>query len=257
VKPWVWIVLALGAVGVAGIAAWYFTRARKDAIMARCNALRAEIARIRTQGGDVSRANELEAQLTTCLAEAEAAGFAIDYKEIDVANCAQIQTQIDQEWEHYRSTATEDAIKRNNGRGQILRLGEGLASCYSAVLDSHFPVKAYPDSIEYFRAQAELRAFRRKVDFSLSQAIERRNCFNDRWPLEGNTKPGCSRYGVNEPTHIERANDEQQRVIMPLRLVVSKVQARIAAIADATRKASVAPARAVASSGAAARGFAV
>lgn len=239
-KPWVWIVLAVGAIGVAGIAAWYFTRARKDAIMAKCNALRAEIARIRTQGGDVSRANELEAQLSVCLAEASAAGFEIDYGAIAFENCKSIQTQIDQEWEHYRSTATEDAIKRNNGRGQILRLGEGLASCYSAIVDTLDTV-------------AELKKLRTQVYFSISQAIERRQCFNDKWPQEGNTKSGCSRYGVNEPTHIERANDEQQRVIVPLRAVIRQIQDRITTLNNRSRAQAAAQQGAITNSGAAAR----
>lgn len=186
--------------------------------MARCAALQSELARITTQGGDVSRANELRAQISTCLAEAEAAGFVIDWTGVAITQCEEIQRQIDQEWSHYKATATEDLLKRNNGRGQILRLGESLALCFSNTVDQVTTV-------------AELRKLRGKVNYSLSQAIARRNCFNDKYPAEGNTQSGCGRYGVNEPTHIERANDEQYRVIVPLRAVVSKIQNKITATA--------------------------
>jgi hypothetical protein len=258
-KAATWIALALGAIGVAAVAAWYFTRARKDAIMARCQALQAELARISVQGGDVSRQNELRAMIGTCLSEAAAAGFAIDYDAVALSECKAMQTQIDQEFSHYRATAMEDLIKRNNARGQVLRLSETMAACYSGLADQLYTtaagkIKPGMTALDYAIATKPLRDLRADVNFGLSQAIARKTCYSD--PASGgNTQSGCGRNAYNEAHNLEKARDEQARAIEPLRAVVTKIRTNIQRLSAAVTEMNARAATPGAFAGAAARGL--
>lgn len=206
-----WIVIGIVGLAVLALVVPPYLRERaKAAIADRCAALRTRIAVLRTQGGDTSEAQRLEAELDLCVEEAQAAGVDIDAGAISLSNCTAMQTQIEQEWTHYKSTATEDLVKRNNARGQVLRLGEDLARCLAA-------------AVEESDDPPRLRAVRVQVQRAIASSALRVACFRD-------SGPGCSRYGYNEPELAEKERDERTRVHTPLKAVLETLDAKLAKV---------------------------
>src|SRR5690606_11069133 len=102
----------------------------KEGITATCAGLRAQIAAMRVQGGDLGQLAILEAQLMECTRTAERLGVDVDAAEVNEFQCDGIAQQMRQEWSHYRSTSYADPLKRENTRTAILRMGDDLARCF-------------------------------------------------------------------------------------------------------------------------------
>lgn len=174
---------------------------------ARCRDLEAQLRAMRVQGGDNNAIARLQSELYACYAAAKASGADVDLGLLHAEDCALIETQIGREWEHYKSTAGEDAIARNNIRQQILRLGGEMVACYRA-------------AVPMLSTSAGAARMKQLVANSIALTRERSKCFR-----EG--QAGCSRYGLNEPSGDERDTDEAQRVWLPLKAVLAQVDARI------------------------------
>ena len=202
-STWLVVVIVLGAAGAVVFAVLGLPALKRSQVGAECAALRARLTELRSQGGDATEAAKVQAELDRCLSDLEAIGGEVDRTGERAASCESYQEQIEQEWAHYRSTAYEDAIKRNNTRQTILRLGEELARCLRDRLESGDP----PEGV------------RRQAERAMRASEARARCFED-------GASGCSRYGVNEATGEERAADERQRVTEPLQRVMRDAMPR-------------------------------
>lgn len=207
-KPSPFVIVGLVVVGVLVLAAVALfprlaTAVARDQALSRCDALRQERSRLAVQGGDVVEIARLDAQIRACTTEAASLGANVDLGSETLKTCLAKSEQIEQEWAHYRSTGYDDAVKRNNTRGTMLRLGEELARCFSqAVTDAQNVVT--------------LRQIRDAVSQAIGRAQAREQCYLS-------DASGCGRFGLNEPHGNDKAADERARVITPLRDVLSQV----------------------------------
>lgn len=198
--------VALAAVGGAVLLPKFLAASAKADTAARCRHLQARIAGARLQGGDAVEAARLEAELRACIADANAQGANIDPSIVEVGSCDAMQAQIDAEWTHYKSTAGEDAVKRNMTRGTILRLGEDMARC----LDRALLLATSVEGVDAVIASAQ-----RGIDRSVERAL----CF-----FGG--VGGCSRYGWNEQHPADSGRDDLLRVAYPLGASIAAIPGR-------------------------------
>ncbi len=187
------------AVGAAVLVPKALAASRLTASYAKCNALKARIAGARLQGGDLVLAAQLEAEYESCVAETNAMGGSIDVAGAQLDSIEAAGSQLAVEWTHYKSTADTDAVKRNNTRSAILRIGEDMVRELrgAVMVTTTLPVL---DRIERFTREQAL------------QSRARIMCW-----LSG--EGGCSRYGVNEPHPNDNATDEIIRIGAPLGVV--------------------------------------
>ena len=84
--PIVPIILALGAVGLVLLLVWGPLREKmaKQDLIASCNALRARLGVLRTQGGSTDEQSQLQAQLDDCQAAMRELGMEDIYPSEDV-----------------------------------------------------------------------------------------------------------------------------------------------------------------------------
>lgn len=195
--------VALAAKLAPGIGA---SRSRADTL-ARCAEIRRQLVAARVQGGDAVAASQLASQLSDCLAQAAAEGAQIDPTSAAMLDADTAYSQIEAEWAHYRSTDYSDSIKRNNTRGTMLRLGEGMAAAYRAAADA----AVTPSQLAVVRA-----SLLRSIDAS----ERRRNCYLS-------NEAGCGRLGVSEPHGDDKAGDEWSRVLDPMIQVYRSIESRL------------------------------
>lgn len=169
--------------------------ARADKI-AECAGLQAELRGVRVQGGDATRAAQLEAAIAACIEQANALGANIDAGSVALLSADTGYEQIRQEYDHYRSTDYSDAVKRNNTRNTMLRLYDDVVTQYANATAA----STTPEGLANIRASI-LR--------SLDAAIQQANCY----VTDG---PGCGRFGVNEPHGDDKYRDMEDRAIRPL-----------------------------------------
>lgn len=194
--PWV----GLGAVVVA-IAAYLFPRLAKSygitQALSRCAELEAQRAQLAVQGTDPVTIARLDSEIRACSQTAQSLGAELDLGDVTLEACVSKLEQINQEWTHYRSTEYSDAVKRNNTRSAMLRIGEEAARCFNgAVADS--------ESI------ATLDRIRAALSKGIGEAEARERCYLS----DGS---GCGRFGLNEDHGNDKARQERERVIEPMR----------------------------------------
>lgn len=204
------LVVALVVVG-PGLATSY----ARNKQLSECERLKAQLAALRVQGGDVTEAARLEQQIAACAQAAEAYGADIDLGSIRLGTCDAMYEQIEREFTHYRSTSYDDPVKRNNTRQTILRVGEELARCYQ-------------EAISQAESVATLDTIRRSILRSLASATARRDCY-----LYDQT--GCGRFALNEDHGNDKARAEDERVIAPLNAALAALDTRRASMASAAR----------------------
>lgn len=205
------VVLVLGVVLVVYLAASYgpelVRKWRLDQALARCAQLRAQLAAVRVQGGDPVAAQRIEDELNACARDVAALGGTVDAAGVQLLACDTAYEQQVQEFSHYRSTEYSDAVKRNNTRQTILRLGDDQVRCYNG-------------AIAAATSPATLNIIRASILRTLEAAVDRRNCYLY-------DQRGCGRFGVNEPHGNDKAADEQQRIIDPLVASYRRATARV------------------------------
>lgn len=206
------LVIGLVVFGPTVAGAW-----ERYATTSRCRDLEAQLRAMRVQGGDNNAIARAQSELYACYAAAKAAGAEIDLGLLHAEDCGLIEVQIGREWEHYKSTAEEDALARNNIRQQILRLGGEMVACYRA-------------AVPMLSTVAGAARAKQLVANSIALTRERSACFRG-------GLAGCSRYGLNEPSGDERDSDEAQRVWLPLKSVLREIDARILQLRAADRAA--------------------
>jgi hypothetical protein len=162
--------------------------------------------------------------------------------------CSVLKTEIDREFQHYKTTSYSDAVKRNNTRQTILRLGRELSQCLSSALSDARkapPVRLTQVRWLGLRGMGGLGAYSAATGNSVSavaasalsaldSSMTRKICFS----LD---MPGCGRFGVNEDGNEKKAADEQARVLAPLLAVAKGASDTLAARGD--RKAETEMAR--------------
>lgn len=187
--------------------------------LSECAELEAQLATLRTQGGDANVANQLQIRLEQCYGRARDAGATLDLGSVLVRDCATAQRQMQLEMTHYRSTTYDDPVKRNNTRSTILRLCEDTAACFTRAVG-----KAESPEV--------LRDIKQIVVSTISDAIARRQCYS-------NDEPGCGRFALNEDHGNDKAAQETSRCIAPLERVVESINTKISTL-EAARAATAA-----------------
>lgn len=205
------VVLVIALVIVGPNLATSYARNKK---LSECEALKAELAALRIQGGDVNEAARLEARIAQCAADAESYGADLDLGKIRLGSCDAMYEQMEREFAHYRSTSYDDPVKRNNTRQTILRIGSELSACYS-------------DAISQAESVATLDAIKRSLLRSIAASTSRRDCF-----LYDQT--GCGRFGLNEDHGNDKARAEEERVLNPLQSNLSAIEAKRSTLARFT-----------------------
>jgi hypothetical protein len=213
------LVIAGLIVGAVIIVPPMIVKRNKAEAAAKCAELQARRAGVAVQGGDVNELARLDQQIKACAMASAALGNEVDLGAIVLENCVAKGELISQEWAHYRSTDGTDAIKRNNTRGTWLRMTEEMTRCFAGAID---------DSTTFEGAKKIQSAIRTQVAFAESRAA----CFDA-------GVSGCSRYGLNEPHNTERATDERNRGVIPLREQLARIDAKIAAFGSQTINANV------------------
>lgn len=195
----------------------YLREREKTQALSRCDELKAQRATMAGQGAEVTQLAILDTQIRLCYEAAGRVGANVDPSDrLDLGACSDRGQQIEREWTHYRSTSGEDAVKRNNTRQTILRLGEEMAACYRDVV----PRATTAEQLEVLLASA-------RRQYALSQ--ERAACFRS-------GAAGCSRFGLNEDHGNDRALQEEQRIGGPLLAVIQRA---VRARNDITRRAAL------------------
>lgn len=170
--------------------------------LAQCRALQRQLADARTQGGDQGVIEHIEAQLRSCIVDAQAAGAQVDTSGIDLGIAQAAGAQIDSEWVHYKSTDWADSVKRNNTRSNILRIAES---------------DLVPDlraALEHAESLASLAPIRDEITRQINKSIDRAQCI-----LSDGV--GCGRFGDNEDNWDQRGRDEIVRVMLPLGIIAA------------------------------------
>lgn len=189
--------LIVGGIFIFGLVVWITRTVTRSNALSRCEDLKRQRAALAVQGGDVVAIARLDAEIRQCAQSAQALGADVDLGGVTLDGCVAKAEQIEQEWAHYRSTEYTDAIKRNNTRGTMLRLGEEMARCFEqAVAEAETP-----ESIERIRTA---------LSRAIGKAEDRERCYR-------NDGSGCGRFGLNEAHGNDKASDEINRVITPLR----------------------------------------
>lgn len=203
-----WIVI--GGLVVVGVVVGWPVISRHLAVSrkrSRCAELEQQLILIRTQGGDVAQAAQIEQLLIQCASDLAAMGEDVDPLSVSLTRCTAAAEQINQEWAHYRSTSYDDPVKRNNTRTAILRIGEEMARCYR-------------DSIDAATTAEQLVSLRGPLNKALADATARYNCYR-------RDSPGCGRFGVNEDHGNDKAAAERERVIEPLRAALAALDEKL------------------------------
>lgn len=188
----------------------------RSTALSRCAELEAQLATIRTQGGDVNVANQLQVQLEQCYGQARDAGATLDLGAVLVRDCATAQRQMQLEFTHYRSTTYDDPVKRNNTRSAILRLCEDTAQCFTR-------------AVSKAESAGVLRDIKQIVVSTIADTIARRQCYQ-------NDEPGCGRFALNEDHGNDKAAQETARCVDPLQRVVDAINAKIATLEAAAAR---------------------
>jgi len=214
--PWV----GLATVAVA-IAAYLFPKLARSyglsQALSRCAELQAQRAQLAVQGTDPVTLARLDSEIRACSQTAQSLGAELDLGDVTLEACVAKLEQINQEWAHYRSTEYSDAVKRNNTRSAMLRFGEEAARCASGAVED-----------------AESVASLDRIRAALSKGIDEAEAHERCYLSDGS---GCGRFGLNEPHGNDKAADERQRVIEPLRLAHEAATAK----RDALRSSAPAP----------------
>jgi hypothetical protein len=192
----------------------------RSTALSECAELEAQLATLRTQGGDANTANQLQVRLEQCYGRARDAGATLDLGAVLVRDCATAQRQMQLEFTHYRSTTFDDPVKRNNTRSTILRLCEDVAGCFTRAVS-----KAESPEV--------LRDIKQIVVSTIADAVARRQCYQ-------NDEPGCGRFALNEDHGNDKAAQETARCVAPLERVVETINAKISTLEAARSAASAA-----------------
>ena len=199
------IPLIVAVIALVAAAAWRVASARaaaateesiKGGQAGQCRELRDQLARARVQGKSVEDAQKIEAALRQCEAEMERLGLDVDRWAGAMEEIQGLRQKIDQEWGHYRSTDTADAVKRNNTRNTIKRSADELMRKLRATLGIASSA-AELDQLQSAALGVAADAFARARCFELSES-------------------GCGRMALNEPDWDERARDEYLGLVVPI-----------------------------------------
>lgn len=216
--PFVAVAVVLALAGLAltyKLAPGQSEKSAKQTKVAECQALIAQRDSLRVQGGDTTAIARIDAQITTCITQANALGAKIDPALAGLQTCDSYRAQVEAEWTHYKSTDYGDLITRNNTRSNILNITESQARCYQAAIGQ----ATTADS---------LNAIRQSILVSLNEAYDRKLCFES-------GAPGCGRFGVDEPDGGSRGADEQARAIDPLLNAYVTCTSKLASIGGTER----------------------
>lgn len=197
--------LIVAVLALVAAAAWRVASARaaaateesiKGGQAGECRELRDQLARARVQGRSVEDAQKIEAALRQCEAEMERLGLDVDRWAGAMEEIQGLRQKIDQEWGHYRSTDTSDAVKRNMTRNTIKRSADELMRKLRA-------------TVGVARSAAELDQLRAVALGVAADAFARARCFEL-------SESGCGRLALNEPDWDERARDEYLGLLVPI-----------------------------------------
>ena len=218
------ICVLLALVGAAIIVPPLLKQRAENQLASTCRELEARLAGAALQGGNPKEIADIEAKLVACKKAATAAGIPdMDVGEAVLAGCVARGEQMSQEWAHYKSTTYSDAVKRNNTRNTILRLGEEMARCFSESIDDTTSVKG-AESI-----RSELRK-------QIAYSVERRTCYV-------NDMSGCGRFALNEDHGNDKSAAERDRIENKLREQLVRVDAKVIELRAADDAAKSAAAR--------------
>lgn len=225
------IVVVVIVVAVAFTFPSIATTYARNRTLTRCQELEAELAAMSGQGGDQQAIAAKQAELRICYGQAEAAGAAVDLGRVRLEQCRIMLRQCREEFAHYRSTDYSDAVKRNNTRGTILRVGENFVTC----------VREAGNATETLPGAEEALALAKEA---FAEFEAQRLCYLY-------DQAGCGRFAVNEPHGNDKAGDVQARILTPLLAVIDgELKPRVAAL-----QAARTPAQALASNPSAFRAF--
>lgn len=212
-------VLVIAAVVMYG--PWLAEQWSKNRVITRCENLRAELDELRSSGnGSSQRAAQLQAELTACTQEAQRYGADASVAEVTLQTCDALSGAIETEWMAYKSTPWGDAVQRNNKRQNLLSTGRRLVQCLRQALAEAASEEALmsPEG-----SAAIYKAIRGAAVVALGNAQGRYNCYK-------NDGPGCGRYGLNEDHGNDKAIQENEATVVPLRDIIADVDGRIAAL---------------------------
>jgi hypothetical protein len=206
---------------VIGLGPRLFQAMARKNVTDRCSDLQARIAAARA-ANDMNLARTLESELRLCNADAIAMGVDIDLSDSTLSTCEATGEQIVLNWDHYRGTAWSDPVKRNNTRTSMLTLGNEMARCYARAVEETSTV-------------AGAKRIKTSITKRIGEATERFNCYK-------NDGPGCGRFGLNEDHGNDKAQQENDRVIQPLRDALAACEIKIVRLemAEQLRAAGVA-----------------
>jgi hypothetical protein len=211
--------IIIGAVVVVALVARYAPAAsaerEKDRILSECAALTGQLTAIRQQGGDVGRANALQAELDACIARANALGAGLDASAAKLVQADAAYAQIEAEFLHLRATDYADWLKRQSTLRTMHRVAGDL-------------VRAYDDALNSADSPAAVSRVRGSILRSLEAAMQRRNCY-------ATEASGCNRSGPAELSGQEKADAELDLVIRPLSDVYRRASARLSAVGGSSR----------------------
>lgn len=202
--------IALGGLTLLVVLAWLFPKLARaygrDQAISRCAELKQQRAQLAVQGTDAVTLARLDSEIRACSQTAQSLGADLDLGEVSLEACLAKREQISQEWAHYRSTEYSDSLKRNNTRNNMLRIGEEMARCYDGAVDDSESV----DALDKIRAA---------LSNTIGEAEARERCYRD----DGS---GCGRFGLSEDHGNDKADQERNRVIAPLRAAHAKATAK-------------------------------
>ncbi len=175
----------------------------RDKALGRCAELEQQRAQLAVQGTDPVTIARIDSELRACQATAQQLGADVDLGVEGAKSCASRGEQISQEWAHYRSTEYSDSVKRNNTRNSMLRFGEEMARCFEQAIDD----ASSPEG---------LRVIKSELNRQIAYAEARETCYLT-------DASGCGRFGLSEDHGNDKARQERERVILPLRTALAKL----------------------------------
>ena len=190
------LVLALGP-----SAARAYTRSSS---LARCEELRTRLAQLSAQGAAFTEIDPVQRELEACLQSAADAGAPVDLGSASASACLTSRDRIRAIWEEFKSTSYADIMRRDNQRGAILQLGGEMARCLErATVDAE--------------SLASLTVVQGALASAIADSVERSTAYRAQ-------VNGTDRYfGSVEEAPYGKAQQEYDRVELPLREALGKL----------------------------------
>lgn len=199
------VVLAVGVYYGGGFA-------ERRALRSRCDALKAQIAAAQRSGADANAIAAMQAQLQSCLAQAEQQGANVNVALDSLAACRQNLITIQASVSELKATVTGDWLKRQNIWNNVIHVGTGMVDCMTGVAEQATSLN-------------DLKAIRTAL---LDMGTKMRKLQNDAYYSSHGVNNSLDAYpGSPEPGGDDKAATLKRNVVDPLWSLLSHVDARI------------------------------